>query len=324
VNCYSLFDKVFPTCGMVDYTEGIYDDPATPYDQAQLNQIQYVLDEAGCAAGVRLLDIGCGNGRLVAEAVKRGARAVGITISPEQVARCREQHLDVHLLNYRHMDASWHGQFDAVIANGPMEHFVQAEDAAAGRDDAIYGEFFQLAHRLIDPASPVRRLVNTTIHFVRAPDPRDLLRSPREFARGSDAFHYCMLAWSFGGWYPVPGQFERCASGFFELVRCEDGTQDYHRTSEHWLRRIQAEIRRPSRLPRLVWRSLPFVMRHPRQCVTMLRCMLGTQSWNWQFRGADPPTRLLRQSWRYLPSAPQPQATAPAADPARHFGQATW
>jgi hypothetical protein len=27
--------------------------------------------------------------------------------------------------------------------------------------------------------------------------------------------------------------------------------------------------------------------------------MLGSESWNWQFRGDDPPTRLLRQTWDY-------------------------
>jgi len=45
--------------------------------------------------------------------------------------------------------------------------------------------------------------------------------------------------------------------------------------------------------------SLPFAMRHPVQTFDMLTCMLGTESWNWQFRGENPPTRLLRQTWEY-------------------------
>ena len=54
-----MFDKFFPTVGLLDYTEGIYaGEPATPFDVAQRRQIDYVLDEAGCAAGTRILDVG--------------------------------------------------------------------------------------------------------------------------------------------------------------------------------------------------------------------------------------------------------------------------
>ena len=36
VNCYSFFDRVFPACGFLDYTEGIYHgDPTLPHDEAQ-------------------------------------------------------------------------------------------------------------------------------------------------------------------------------------------------------------------------------------------------------------------------------------------------
>jgi hypothetical protein len=44
---------------------------------------------------------------------------------------------------------------------------------------------------------------------------------------------------------------------------------------------------------------LPYGLRHPVQLITMLVCMLGSQSWNWQFRGPNPPTQLVRQTWAY-------------------------
>ena len=51
VTCYSLLDKFFPTCGLLDHSEGIYhDDPNTPYEVAQQNQIGYLLDEVKCVA----------------------------------------------------------------------------------------------------------------------------------------------------------------------------------------------------------------------------------------------------------------------------------
>jgi hypothetical protein len=33
----------------------------------------------------------------------------------------------------------------------------------------------------------------------------------------------------------------------------------------------------------------------------MVQCVLLAESWNWQFRGPNPPTRLLRHTWQYCP-----------------------
>ena len=106
---------------------------------------------------------------------------------------------------------------------------------------------------------------------------------------------------SFGGFYPTLGQFERCAAGRFELIDEIDGTDDYRLTSEEWLRRIRHALHTRLGLTILL-KSLPFVLRHARQTFDMLSCMLATESWNWQFRGQSPPTRLLRQTWRWLPT----------------------
>lgn len=300
VNCYTFFDKVFPACGMLDYTEGMYHgDPQTPYEVAQRNQIEWILDQAGCRAGTRLLEIGCGNGNLLAAAGERGTHATGITISPEQVALCRGRGLHALRLDYRDIDAAWDGHFDAVIANGPIEHFVQPADAAAGQDDAIYRRMFEIVHRVLDSVSPVRRFVNTTIHFVERPQPGELQRSPWRLPRNSAAAHWAWLERSFGGFYPVVGQFERCAQGLFRLIDTVDGTEDYRLTSEAWLVRVQQELSSVQGLARTGLRSLPFFVRHPQQAAEMLYCMLVSQSWNWQFRGEHPPTRLLRQTWEF-------------------------
>jgi hypothetical protein len=95
------------------------------------------------------------------------------------------------------------------------------------------------------------------------------------------------------------GQLEACAAGYFSLEKTVDGTYDYYLTSEAWLRRVKAELRRLGKMPRMLARSLPFALRQPRRCATMLACMLVTPSWNWQFRSDHPPTRLLRQTWQY-------------------------
>ncbi len=302
VTCYSVFDKYFPTTGLLDYTEGIYnDDPSTSYDQAKRNQFDYLLDQVRCERGVRILEIGCGNGTLMEAVQQRGGQATGITITPDQVQFCRERGLDVHLEDIKDMGHQWDGSFDAIVANGPIEHFVQPEDAVAGRADEIYREMFRTMHRLLDPQSKIRRVVNTTVHFARPPDPRDLLRSPLAHRPFSDNFHYSLLTRSFGGFYPVDGQLERCARGAFELVREVDGTMDYFYTSEEWLRRIRWALVSPTAI-RIFARSLPLIAREPTQYFTMFACMLITRSWNWQFRSDDPPAKLWRQTWEYLPA----------------------
>ncbi|MBX3412645.1 MAG: class I SAM-dependent methyltransferase [Pirellulales bacterium] len=300
VACYDFWDRVFRCAGVLDYTEGFYDgDPTRPYEQAQLAQLDYLLDAVGCQAGSRILDIGCGNGELVARACARGAFATGVTISPHQVRHCRNRGLDVHLLNYHDLPAAWNGCFDAVVLNGPIEHFVQAEEAAAGRADAIYHELFGICHRVLDPSSTSRRVINTTIHFDRfASDPTDAMRSPWSYRWFSDKFHYSLLVRGFGGHYPHLGQFERCAQPYFQLAAERDATYDYHLTSEEWLRHGMRSLFSPSQWGRL----LPFALRHPLHSTTMMFLLLVSQSWNWQFRGERPPMKHLWQTWAYQPT----------------------
>src|SRR5262249_20328558 len=163
-------------------------------------------DRAGVAAGRRLLDVGCGYGRLLKAAAARGARAWGITISPEQVRRGTAAGLNVRLRDYRQLGPEGDGQFDAVIANGSLEHPA----AAAGRDDEVYRDLFGTVYRPLSAGAQPARFVTTAIHFRRRPAPADLLRPPGDFPAGSAGRHWALLARSFGGWYPVRGQLERC------------------------------------------------------------------------------------------------------------------
>jgi cyclopropane fatty-acyl-phospholipid synthase-like methyltransferase len=297
VACYSVFDHFFPALGFTDLTDGMYDgDPTRNYEAAQARQAEVLLDRAGVAAGGRVLDIGCGYGRILALAQARGAKAWGITVSPEQVKRNTAAGLNVRLQNYKHLGEEWDGQFDAVIANGSLEHFTQPEDAAAGHDDAIYRHLFETVHRLFAPATSGAKFATTAIHFRTRPDPNDLLKPPTAFPWGSAAYHWARLRRSFGGWYPVPGQLERCADGCFRLIHEEDGTEDYRRTSEEWLTGVRRALQSWAAV-RVGWAARPAIIRRPAHTVRMLRCMLGSESWNWQFRGDPPPTVLLRQTW---------------------------
>ncbi|HEX5470975.1 MAG TPA: class I SAM-dependent methyltransferase [Lacipirellulaceae bacterium] len=296
--CYDLL-TVAPVCGVTDFTDGKYVDDRndrTAYLAAQERQSEYLLDEVRCDACTRLLDIGCGYGRLMEHAARRGAKPVGITISPPQVASCRARGLDVRELNYRNIfasrDQSWEHSIDAIIANGSLEHFVQVEDAVAGRADEIYDEMFAICQRLLRPGG---RFATTAIHFraVGQFKASEIARGPHALPHGSPERQFAMLAAWFGGWYPEPGHLERCARPYFELVHEEDGTHDYYLTSEYWLARFKQSLAFD---PRVWWSVAEQIWQHPKAAYEMLRLQLWDQSWAWQFR-PPAPMRLLRQTW---------------------------
>jgi cyclopropane-fatty-acyl-phospholipid synthase len=299
---------------MTDLTDGKYLDDRndqSSYLAAQERQVDYLLDQARCEAGTRLLDIGCGYGRILERAAKRGAKAIGITISPPQVAYDCAHGLDVRLLNYRDIfgastgfsnpplappyegvGSEWEHSFEAVTANGSLEHFVQAADAAAGRADELYEEMFAICRRLLVDGG---RFVTTAIHFrdVGQFDAKQIARGAAAQPRGSDNYQFAMLSEWFGGWYPAPGQLVRCAAPYFDLTEEEDGTHDYHLTSEYWLGRFKRLL---AMSPKVWWTVARQFGQRPRAAWQMLRLQLIDQSWCWQFR-PPAPMRLLRQTW---------------------------
>src|SRR5262245_17481896 len=74
VSCYSVFDHFFPALGFTDLTDGMYEgDPTRSYEAAQARQAEVLLDRAEVGPANRLLDIGCGYGRILKAAEARGA-----------------------------------------------------------------------------------------------------------------------------------------------------------------------------------------------------------------------------------------------------------
>ena len=294
--CYTLVHAA-EAVGIRDLADGEYLPTDKTLEQGIERQLNYLLDQVGCnRPGFRLLDIGCGYGHLLKLAKKRGAHAVGVNLSPEQVRYCNEDGLQVYCCNYRDLlEASeWHGQFDGVIANGSLEHWVQPEDVLAGRMDAIYRESFAIADKLLDPDVSETRCVTTAIHVKRDVKPEYLLTPWYRQPRGSDRRHFSLLHNWMGGYYPVDGQLQECARPYFTLLEETDGTLGYKIANDY---RMAKMLRGLYTSPELLWRIVGGLLRHPIVTSTMIECYFVEKSWNWQFEGGDPPMKLLRQTW---------------------------
>ena len=87
-------------------------------------------------SGWRVLDAGCGTGAMTIELARRGARVVGVDLSPESIRYARDQWpKDVPLsrvdLTSGDMLDAGHGEFDAVVAMDSLIHYATDDAIAA-------------------------------------------------------------------------------------------------------------------------------------------------------------------------------------------------
>jgi cyclopropane-fatty-acyl-phospholipid synthase len=100
---------------------------AKDLDEAQDHKHALIFEKLGLAANHRLLDIGCGWGRLLASAHEStGCQGRGLTISEPQwryaTDACRGRPIEIALLDYRDPAAGAGGPFDRIVSVGMFEH----------------------------------------------------------------------------------------------------------------------------------------------------------------------------------------------------------
>jgi SAM-dependent methyltransferase len=95
--------------------------------------IDPLLDAADVRAGTRVLDVATGPGYVAARAAERGARVLGVDLSPQMLALARASHPS---LAFEPADAEAlalpDASFDVVVANFLILHLGHPERAAAG------------------------------------------------------------------------------------------------------------------------------------------------------------------------------------------------
>ncbi len=108
--------------------------------QAQAAKLDLICRKLRLAPGMRLLDIGCGWGGLMAHAAENyGVECVGITISKEQARFIKERYqnlpIEFRLQDYRETE----GRFDRIASIGMFEHVGKRN----------YRTFMRVAHRCL-------------------------------------------------------------------------------------------------------------------------------------------------------------------------------
>ncbi len=91
-----------------------------------------LLDAVGLTSGMRLLDVASGPGSVAAAALRRGARPVGVDLSPRMVELARRLNpaIEFHEADVEHLP--FPGQsFDALVCSFGLGHFPFPEAAVA-------------------------------------------------------------------------------------------------------------------------------------------------------------------------------------------------
>jgi trans-aconitate methyltransferase len=63
--------------------------PDVPYEPTSPEVVRAMLDLAAVGPGDVVYDLGCGDGRVVIEAARRGARGVGVDVDPQRISEAR-------------------------------------------------------------------------------------------------------------------------------------------------------------------------------------------------------------------------------------------
>jgi cyclopropane-fatty-acyl-phospholipid synthase len=220
------FYRLFLDEGMV-YSCAYFPREGQPLEAAQRAKLDLVCRKLALKEGERLLDVGCGWGALVEHAAGRyGARALGITVSANQIAAARERVsrlggriAAVESADYRTVGAE--EPFDKVASVGMMEHVGRAR----------LREYLEAVHGLLRPGG---LFLNHAIADVSAG------AAQLRWARPRGGGFIERYVFPDGELLPIGEVVAEAERAGFEVRDLESLREHYAETLGHWLRRLEA------------------------------------------------------------------------------------
>ncbi|GAB4245701.1 MAG: hypothetical protein OHK005_11220 [Candidatus Methylacidiphilales bacterium] len=146
-------------------------------------QLNFLLDSLGNPTGLRILDAGCGTGRMARELAARGAKVVGVDFSDKTIDLARKLSPD-GLIEYREgtvFDLPVDGPFDAIVCTGVLSVACHSEDDVC--------RVLRVFHGAMSPGG--RLIVMEPFHT--GPLRRVLKMSARDFIRILEANGFTLL-----------------------------------------------------------------------------------------------------------------------------------
>jgi cyclopropane-fatty-acyl-phospholipid synthase len=203
------------------YSSALYADPKQSLEDAQDNKLERIMDLLALSGGERVLEIGCGWGRLAERlTTERGAHVTGLTLSPSQLAGAKDRlaragagdKADLRLQDYRDVTET----FDRVVSIEMIE--------AVG--EKYWPAYFGKIARVLNPGG------RAVLQVITIADERfELYRNNADFIQ-----RYIFP----GGMLPSHGvmlnQINRARMKFVSL---ENFGLSYAQTLNEWNRRFQ-------------------------------------------------------------------------------------
>ena len=145
-----------------DLTEGIFDNNWNLNNAESYNlKFDTYFDYLKLNPGMKILDIGCGNGQWLQYCKKKGVDGIGVTISESQYKYNTKNGLKI-ILGDIHKDilTTIDEKFDAITNLGAMEHFSSVSEPHNKRIKSIT-KYYEQVKNLINPNSESRRYLNS-------------------------------------------------------------------------------------------------------------------------------------------------------------------
>lgn len=254
---YDFLDKIIRlSMGETpDYSGAMYNGNfSLTLEQAQSQKHDFIAKSLNVIKESRILDMGCGWGGMLKYFKEIGAEAVGVSLSPKQVASCRRNEFDVYLQDCRTIKPETFGKFDGAISLGAFEHHCSLAEWKAGKQEEVYRNFFEQLHKLLNEGS--RFYLQTMIFAKNMPAIEDI--SIHADKNSSEYLIALLLEFYKESWLPESNeQLISCAKPYFKVIHQSSGRLDYIETFKQWKKKyLKFNIRKylifVSFLPRLI------------------------------------------------------------------------
>jgi cyclopropane fatty-acyl-phospholipid synthase-like methyltransferase len=171
--------------------------------------------------GLKILDMGCGNGDFIKYCNSLGMKASGLTISKEQVLHLKNQGLDVHEGSYRELQPQFIGKYDIVTFWGSIEHITQAYPCSKSGEEKAEEILINIMNHLkkyYREESKYKMIFTAVLHMNR-----DICK---------DKLNTYLLERAYGGWYfyDEPNQTisDKIEKVGFKKLKQDDFTYHYY------------------------------------------------------------------------------------------------